>query len=196
VAEPVLYFDLGSPYAYLAFARSESVCGRPPELAPILLGALFALRGSGSWSQTPERPARVAELHERVAAYGLPPLLLPPGWPGNGLTAMRAATWAMQLGHGRAFAAIAFRQAFAEGRDITGLAALEPIAAQAGLPADQLAAAVASAPVKDALRDATEAAWEAGVKGVPTVRVGDALFYGDDQLERAASSAPMRDTPS
>jgi 2-hydroxychromene-2-carboxylate isomerase len=33
--------------------------------------------------------------------------------------------------------------------------------------------------------DATHA-WELGVRGVPTVRVGTRLFYGDDQLEAAA----------
>jgi 2-hydroxychromene-2-carboxylate isomerase len=38
------------------------------------------------------------------------------------------------------------------------------------------------------MRAASEAAWAAGVGGVPTVRVGDALFYGDDQLERAAEA--------
>jgi 2-hydroxychromene-2-carboxylate isomerase len=183
---PVLYFDLGSPYAYLAIARADTVFGDTPELAPILLGALFGRRGSGSWSQTAERDDRIVELHNRIRTYGLPPLVLPPGWPGNGLHAMRAATWAMQLGHGRAFADIAFRQAFAEGRDITGVNALEEVAAEAGLPAQQLADAIGSAPVKAALRAATDAAWDAGVQGVPTVRVGERLFYGDDQLERAA----------
>jgi 2-hydroxychromene-2-carboxylate isomerase len=61
-----------------------------------------------------------------------------------------------------------------------------PVLYFAGLPADELAEAIASAPVKAALRSATDTAWDAGVQGVPTVRVGDQLFYGDDQLELAA----------
>jgi len=42
VAASVLYFDLGSPYAHLAFARAQSVFDRMPEPMPVLLGALFA----------------------------------------------------------------------------------------------------------------------------------------------------------
>jgi|tagenome__1003787_1003787.scaffolds.fasta_scaffold17790688_2 2-hydroxychromene-2-carboxylate isomerase len=52
-----LYFDLGSPYAYLAVLPAEVVLGRPPDLEPVLLGAIFGLRGHRSWSQTAERAA-------------------------------------------------------------------------------------------------------------------------------------------
>ena len=40
--------------------------------------------------------------------------------------------------------------------------------------------------VKQRLKDATQAAWDAGVRGVPTVRAGDRLFYGDDRLDEAS----------
>jgi len=36
-------------------------------------------------------------------------------------------------------------------------------------------------------RDATDAAYELGVIGVPTIAVGDELFWGDDRLEDAAA---------
>ncbi|MFZ0042060.1 MAG: DsbA family protein, partial [Solirubrobacteraceae bacterium] len=150
-----LYFDLGSPYAYLAFERARAVFGQMPELAPILLGAIFARRGYGSWSQGPEREGRIDELHERAARYGLPKLVFPPGWPGNGLDAMRAATWALGEGAGEQFAAEAFRRSFAEGEDITGLPALIAIAEDVGLPGSELEPAIASQPVKDALRACT-----------------------------------------
>jgi 2-hydroxychromene-2-carboxylate isomerase len=186
---PTLYFDLGSPYAYLAFARAESVFGERPELAPILLGAMFTRRGFGSWSQTPERAGRLEELEERARRYGIAPIRLPPGWPGNGLQAMRAATWALREGAGAQFAEAAFRRSFADGEDVTGLPALRSIADEVGLSGSELEAAIASATVKDALREATDAAWEAGVRGIPSVRLaGGAVFYGDDQLEQAAAA--------
>lgn len=50
-----LYFGLGSPYAYLAIARADAVFGCAPDLQPVLLGAIFKLRGWGSWSQTAQR---------------------------------------------------------------------------------------------------------------------------------------------
>jgi 2-hydroxychromene-2-carboxylate isomerase len=186
-----LYFDLGSPYAYLAFSRAPSLFRQAPEPAPILLGALFAHRGFGSWAQAPERRRRIEELHERIERYGMAPLKLPAGWPGNTLQAMRAATWALQQGAGVQFTRAAFTRSFAEGQDVTGLPALISIADEAGLPGSELEPAIASPGVKDALRTATEAAWEAGVRGVPSVQVAGEIFYGDDQLERAARAAAV-----
>ncbi|MBA2794311.1 MAG: DsbA family protein, partial [Thermoleophilaceae bacterium] len=42
--------------------------------------------------------------------------------------------------------------------------------------------------VKDGLKRATDEAIERGVTGVPTVAVGDQLFWGDDRLEDAAAA--------
>jgi 2-hydroxychromene-2-carboxylate isomerase len=47
---PILYFDLGSPYAYLAMQRAPSILRLAPETEPVLLGAIFARRGFGSWA--------------------------------------------------------------------------------------------------------------------------------------------------
>jgi 2-hydroxychromene-2-carboxylate isomerase len=41
--------------------------------------------------------------------------------------------------------------------------------------------------IKRALRDATAAAYELGVFGVPTIAIDDELFWGDDRLEDAAA---------
>jgi protein-disulfide isomerase len=60
------------------------------------------------------------------------------------------------------------------------------IAAAAGLDAAALTAAIADPAVKDDLRARTDAALALGVRGVPTVAVGDRLLYGDDRLEEAA----------
>ncbi len=183
---PRLYFDLGSPYAYLAVERADGVLGACPELEPVLLGAIFAMRGRGSWSQTDARAVNVEEVECRARRYGLPAIAWPPGWPPDTLAAMRAATWAKRLGRGDEFARAAFRQAFARGRDVADLEVLRAAAGEAGLPADELAEAVSSPEVKGALRAATDAAWERGVAGVPAVAVGDRVFYGDDQLDAAA----------
>ncbi len=42
--------------------------------------------------------------------------------------------------------------------------------------------------MKDALRAATDEAVQRGVTGVPTVAVGEELFWGDDTLEAAAAA--------
>jgi 2-hydroxychromene-2-carboxylate isomerase len=185
VPQPILYYDLGSPYAYLAVERAEDALGLAPRLEPILVGGIFVERGHGSWAHTTEREQRVAEINARAARYCLPPVVWPEAWPNNTLKAMRAAVWAGRRGNGRSFAQAAFRRAFRDGADLSRLDELIDIAESVGLPGRQLPAAIKDQATKDALRAATARAWARGVAGVPCIEVGEEVFYGDDQLEAA-----------
>ncbi len=187
VAAPTLYFDLGSPYAYLAVARAPAVLGVTPQLEPILVGALFQRRGWGSWAQGPARAQGIAEVESRAARYGLPPLVWPADWPANGLAAMRAAIWAKRAGRAESFVAGVFRRQFVEGDSLTSEPMLADCAAQAGLDPVEMATALRDGTVKHELRSATDRAWDLGVRGVPTLEVNGAIFYGDDHLEAAAA---------
>jgi len=60
--------------------------------------------------------------------------------------------------------------------------------AEAKLTSTELRAALEDQQVKDELRSITGEATAVGVFGVPTVLVGDELFWGDDRLERAADA--------
>ena len=62
-------------------------------------------------------------------------------------------------------------------------------AAACELHPNALVKAVETQGVKDALRAATEEAAGRGVIGVPTVVVGDEVYWGDDRLEEAAAAA-------
>jgi 2-hydroxychromene-2-carboxylate isomerase len=190
---PTFYFDLGSPYAYLAAERVNGLFAErgleAPEWQPILLGALFKRFERGSWAQTPERDAGIAEVERRAASYGLPELRWPDPFPGNTLVAMRAATFAKQTGRTVAFALAAFRQAFAAGRDLSDPENVLIAAAACELHPNAVRKAVESAGVKDALREATDTAGDLGVKGVPSVVVGGNVFWGDDRLEDALAAA-------
>lgn len=184
---PTLYYDLGSPYAYLAAERAQSVLGVAPVLEPILVGGIFVERGHGSWAHTPERDARIAEIEGRAERYGLPPLHWPPGWPNNTLKAMRAAILAEEAGAGREFAKAGFRRAFAEGADLSEVEEVIGVGVAIGLDPDELAEAIERQETKEALKEATARAWERGVVGVPSLRIGDEVFFGDDRLEAAAA---------
>ena len=186
-ATPVLYFDLGSPYAYLAAERAEDALGVEVRFQAVLLGAIFAHRGWGSWSQTPERAKNIAEIERRAKAYGLPEVRWPPQWPANTLKAMRAAVWADEESAGKAFARAAFRAAFLHGRDLGEVDAIAEAGESVGLRAKDLEAALEAERVKDRLKKATADALAEGVRGVPSLRIGARVFYGDDQLSAAAS---------
>jgi 2-hydroxychromene-2-carboxylate isomerase len=191
-AAPRLFLDAGSPYAYLAAERAAGVLGVEPVFEPVLLGAIFQARGWGSWAETDARADGMREVERRARAYGLPPVRWPEPWPGNMLLAMRAATAAARAGSARAFLVAALRLAFRDGRDLSDPAAVRDAALTAGLDGDEVLSAAADPVVKDALRARTEDAIALGVPGVPTVAVGDALFWGDDRLEEAAAYTARR----
>jgi 2-hydroxychromene-2-carboxylate isomerase len=187
------YFDLGSPYAYLTAERISGLFTEAgleqPEWQPVLLGGLFRHFDRDSWSKTPGRAEGIAEIERRGAAYGLPPLAWPEPWPGNTLFAMRAATFAKQTGRTVSFALAAFRQAFAAGRDLTEPDNVLIAAAACELHPNALLKAVETEHVKGALREATDAAAELGVFGVPSLVVDGQVFWGDDKVEEAVVAA-------
>jgi 2-hydroxychromene-2-carboxylate isomerase len=185
---PLFHYDLGSPYAWLAAERVERVLPVPPLWRPILLGAVFQAVGRGSWGVTERREEGMLEVERRAEAYRLPPVSWPDPWPPDGLGAMRAATFAERIGFGREFALAAFRLAFTEGADLGDPAALRLAVERSGADPDEVAAAIARQDVKDELRRATATAVDLGVIGVPTVAVGERLFWGDDRLEEAAEA--------
>jgi 2-hydroxychromene-2-carboxylate isomerase len=193
ISRAVFYFDLGSPYAYLAAERVNGLFAenglQPPEWQPILLGGLFKRFERGSWAQTPQRDAGIAEVERRAAAYGLAPIRWPEPFPGNTLTAMRAATYAKQTGRTVAFALAAFRQAFAGGRDLSDPDNVLVAAAACELHPTAVLKAIETTGVKDALHEATERAGDVGVRGVPSLVVGGEVFWGDDRLEDAIAAA-------
>jgi 2-hydroxychromene-2-carboxylate isomerase len=192
-AAACFYYDLGSPYAYLAAERISGLFTEAeleqPEWQPILLGGLFQRFGRGSWAETPARAEGMAEIERRAAAYGLPPVAWPQPWPGNTLVAMRVATFAKQTGRAVSFSLAAFRQAFAAGRDLTDADNVMIAGAACELHPRALLKAVETDVVKGALREATDRAGDLGVEGVPAVVVGEEVFWGDDRLEEAVEAA-------
>lgn len=191
------YFDLGSPFAYLAAERLHEILPEPVVWQPVSLGALFKLNGRSSWSlgDPARRLAGMAEVERRAKQYGLPPVCWPEPWPSNYLFAMRAATYAFQTGHGREFTMRAFRHAFQHGCDLGVHEHVLQAAADAGLDPHTVGEAAGDPDVKLALRAATDAAHELGVFGVPTIAVADELFWGDDRLQDAATALKQTSRP-
>jgi 2-hydroxychromene-2-carboxylate isomerase len=188
---PVLYFDVGSPFAWLAAERAADVLGVAPVFQPVLLGGLFKLAGRSSWAvgDPARRVAGVLDIEQRAQSYGLPAMRWPPRWPGDYLTAQRVAVWAQGHGAAREYARAAMRRAFTRGRDLSLPEEVRAAAQDAGFDGDEALAAAADPGVKLALREATQAAYDRGVFGVPTIAIGEELFWGDDRLEEAATRA-------
>lgn len=186
--QPIFYYDLGSPYAYLAAERVNQVLGVVPIWQPILLGGIWRHTGGASWSLTDRRDEGMAEVERRAEQRGLQPVRWPDPWPTTTITAMRVATFAQRGGRAVAFSLAAFRQAFAGGKDLSVTDNVLIAAAACELHPRAVLKGIETRAIKDRLRSATDEAAARGVTGVPTVAVGDELFWGDDRLEDAAAA--------
>jgi len=192
-AKADFYFDLGSPYAYLAAERVNGLFAEaeidPPEWRPVLLGGLLKRFDHESWASGPDRDLRLREIEQRASSYQLQPVRWPTPFPGDMLFAMRTATYAKQIGRTVAFSLAAFRQAFAAGRDLSEPDNVLLAAAACELHPRAIVSAAKSRATKAALRDATERAGDIGVRAVPSLVVGSEVFWGDDRLEAAVFAA-------
>lgn len=183
-------FDFNSPYAYLAASRIDGVLGADISWEPIAFAFLLRAHDREPWSfHEPTRSEGQRECERRAAAYGLPPLRWPPGWPVESYTlaALRGAWAAQRLGGLRAFCAAAYERNFVDGHGLNDAAMLDDVCERAGLDAGEVRAHL-DGYGRDRLRTATDAAIAEGVVGVPTVTVGTAHFWGDDRLEDAAAA--------
>ncbi len=198
MAKPsTFHYDFNSPYSYLAAERISAVFAEAGAEQPIWrpVSLAFVLRASGRtpWSMQPGGPdaANLQEIRDRAADRGLPEVRYPEGWPAESysLTPLRAAVYADQAGRVIAFSLAAFRQVFAAGRSLSDPDNVLLAAAACELHPKAVIKAIETDSVKRTLQEQTEAAIALGVPGVPTVAVGDELFWGDDRLEEAAAAA-------
>lgn len=177
-----------SPYSWLAAERIGRLIPSA-QWRPVFLGGIFKANGRKSWGLDEGREPGMADCEARAAAYGLGPIRWPEPWPTNDLSVARAMVFAQLRGRLESFALQAMRLAFREGADLELLATVLEAARRAGLDPTEVQAALADPEIKQALRTATDQARAEGVFGVPTVIVGEQLYWGDDNLERAAAEA-------
>ena len=187
--DATFYFDIGSPYAYLAAERMHTLLPEPTIWQPVLVGGLFKLTGRTSWAlgDYRRRQAGMAEIERRARSYGLPAMRWPDPWPTDYLIAMRAVTYAFGVDRGRELTTRMFRNAFQQGRELSRQAEVLEVGVEIGLKREEIKRAVEDPAIKQRLHTATDVAYELGVFGVPTFAIDGELFWGDDRLEDAAA---------
>lgn len=168
------YFDFISPYSYLQWRKLRDVVEpRAIEPVPILLAAVLDHLGIRGPAEIPAKRAfAYRHLVWRARRDGVP-LRFPPAHPFNPLPALRLA-----IAAGCTTDAIdaVFDRIWAQGEAADSVQALAPLLDRLGVPPE----ALADPAVKQRLHDNTGQAIAAGVFGVPTLAVGDALVWGDD----------------
>ena len=97
--------------------------------------------------------------------------------------ALRAAFVARDEGRFAAFHHPAYRARWAEAIDLSERDVVRRLLAEAGLDGDASLARAESEEIGDRLARETEGAIARGVFGVPTLFVGDEMFWGNDRFE-------------
>jgi 2-hydroxychromene-2-carboxylate isomerase len=183
-----LYFDYACPWAYLGSCRAEAyfrdlgveidfrpvhlarlkeaAAGKPPELGP--RKQVNATNDLRHWAE-----AIGAEISPDARAL----------YKSDTSLALRCALVAKDLGKFREFHYPAYRARWARARDLGQESVLEALVAGAGLDPDTVLARARTPELEKRLTRETETAIERGVFGVPTMFVGDEMFWGNDRFE-------------
>ena len=177
------FYDLGSPYSYLAstqLAGIEDRTGKKARLLPITLGGLR--KNTGHQLPPPVQLKYMSEDTARWAKqYGVR-MQIPQVFPASTIKALRAVIAADRAGKGREAMRALFDTYWVEGNDLSNPEVVERALTAAGLDGKALLAATEDQDVKDALRRNTDLALARGVFGVPTIFVGERSFWGNDRL--------------
>jgi len=182
------YFDVVSPYSYLAFGRVEHICreaGAELVLRPMLLGAVHNAVGITAPIEVRSKASyQLRDIQRWAEYYGLP-MRFPEPFPFRTLKTMRAAMTGEDL---EPFVREAFALYWEEGGAPKGLEEAdedEPVrevARRIGRDPEEVLEKAASGEAKEALKGATAEALERGVFGAPAFFVGDEMFWGNDRL--------------
>ena len=185
------YYDLVSPYSYLAYGRVGRICeenGAELILRPMLLGAVHKAVGLQAPIEIrPKAGYQAQDIRRWAQYYGLP-LEFPDPFPFRTLKTMRAAMFLQERDELGAFTKEAFALYWEEGGAPGGLqetdedAPVSTVAVRIGVDSEEVLRGAASPGVKQALKVATSEAVERGVFGAPAFFVGDEMFWGNDRL--------------
>ena len=181
------YFDLGSPYSYLAYYRLLQMAEQQEiqiVYKPILLGGVFKATGNRSPIEIPVKGAYSILDMQRWAEYYQIPMQMNPHFPMNTLTLMRILT-GVQLLHLEKFEQVLkllFDAMFGTPQNLNEPTVLAEVLKPSGFSVEDIMSMVQSDVVKQKLITETEQAIQRGIFGAPTFFVGDEMYWGQDRL--------------
>ena len=181
------YFDVVSPYSFLAFERLPVALqgsSYAVRYQPVLFAGMLQHYGQlGPAEIGPKRAWTYRQVAWQSHRLGIP-LRMPAGHPFNPLPLLRLALACAGAGEtpNRRVCEQLFRHVWSGGEPADDPLRLAALAAELSPQRDP-----GSDEVKGELRRATEQAVQRGVFGVPTIEVDGRLFWGLDALEMVAA---------
>ncbi len=183
------YFDYACPWAYLGSCRVESYfrdLGVEIDFLPVSLKVLYEPPpdGSGRPGLGPRKRANYqADLRHWAELAGAEFAKEQPAERPDSSLLLQAASVAAEGGRFREFHYPAYRARWAEARDISQPEVVRELLEAAGLDGAEALARAQAPERREQLEADSRAAVERGVFGVPTIFVGDEMFWGNDRFE-------------
>ena len=175
------YFDFISPYAYFQLYELEH---GHPEIAfnpvPVLFAGLLRHHEHKGPAEITSKRILTYRFCQWYAETNAIPFRFPTHHPFKAILPLRLC---IAMGASADAIRDIFHTIWVEGKDLNDPETLEAFCAAHGV--DNVGERVADQAVKDALKANTDAALERGVFGVPTLVIGDELFWGVDTQEMA-----------
>jgi 2-hydroxychromene-2-carboxylate isomerase len=170
------YFDFISPFSYLQLGKILALRSRIEITpVPIVFGAVLKHHGQLGPAEIRGKREFTYRFVQWTAEREHVEFRFPPAHPFNPIVALRLA-----IAAGTTWPAIGaiFEHIWKHGHAGDDAEALADVARAIGIA--DVAEATSREDIKTALRANTEAAVAAGVFGVPTLRIGGELFWGND----------------
>ena len=185
-----LVFDFVSPNAYLVWWPLRELINRYEaelDVIPVFLGGMHKLTGNAppmirDAEVKGKNEYAMLEMNRFITKHGLGKYRLHPQFPFNSITLQRMLFAADQDGRGVQFVEGLLRPIWEEGLDINAPEAIGTALSAAGFDAADLFARAQTDAVKQGLVANTDAAVARGAFGIPTMWVGDEMFFGKERL--------------
>src|SRR5262249_3260518 len=179
------YFDYESPNAYLAWTQLPKLAQRygfTIDPVPILYAALLDAHGQLGPGESPAKGRWMSKnLARKAILLGVP--LNPPAFlPFNPLLALRTTLLLSKTPEQDALIDALFQAVWVRGLHVSEASVVEGVANEIDLPGAALVARAQMPELKNQLRLHTDEAISRGVFGVPSMEVGDELFWGYDDF--------------
>ena len=191
MAQIEFFFDLSSPWTYLAFNNIQPILTETKAHVvwrPFLVGGVFnAVNRDVYQTRAEPMAAKIVHnfrwLHEWAQLSSLPLLFPTEHHPLKSVVAMRACC-ALEKDQTnlQRFSSAAFDAYFTRGENLDDPETLRRIADKCNLDGMALIRATEEKTIKDLLRSNTEEAILRGAYGSPTMLIGQSLYFGNDQL--------------
>lgn len=181
------YLDFMSPFACLAHQRLPGLAhqhGYTLNYLPIDLPA--AKKAAGNIGPPNVKiPVKLrymlADVQRWARAYGMAPLKMPKTL--NSAAMNKGLFHAIDHGQAEAYAEHAFELGWGEGADLGDPALLRQLAGAMKWSADEFLAYVESPAAATRYDEVNRAAQARGVFGVPTMMIGEEMWWGNDRLD-------------